>query len=252
MDNTMNFSAMTRLCHNIMKASQAYGNMGKVGIAGVSDTGIDGVSFSESLAKKNAEIQEYKRYIYDKIEALPIHSSNVHDSISVHISDAGFETMMNDSEYEKWVLDTLEKNFMCPDQWSGTSGGKFVIFRFGADRNEFRSDVWRIGFRGGNGYRQFNEKSEDSFWERREKRRKLLKEELEEMQEKKAVARQMAKSQYYAQMAEMTELAELKRGENMTDVSGMPLNYDAIAMQIFSTFKTSIMLESLRGKKFDK
>lgn len=264
MDNTMNFSAMTRFCHNILKTYQTQNN--KTGSA----YGADNASFHDKLVEQSTDgksgksegisdtrsmngilvedmsMEEYKSYIYDRIESLPVDSSNMQDSVSVHISDEGFEAMKNDPEYEKWVLDTLKFNFQNPDPWSGVSGGKFVIFHFGATKEECRTEIWRLGFRSGNGYRQFNEKSEDSFWERRAKRRKQLKEELDKMQEKKAIAKQMAKSQYFA------ELAAVKQTENETGKKiGEPINPDMLAMQIFSSFKTNIILESLRGKKAD-
>ncbi len=264
MDKTMNFSTMTRFCHNILKTYQAQSN--RAGNA----YDADSVSFHDKLTEKSIDeqsgksevisdtrsmngvlvedmsMEEYKRYIYDRIGSLPVDSSNMQDSISVHISDEGFAAMKSDPEYEKWVLDTLKFNFQNPDPWSGVSGGKFIIFHFGATKEDCRTEVWRLGFRGGNGYKQFNEKSEDSFWERRAKRRKLLKEELDKMQEKKAIAKQMAKSQYFA------ELAAMEQTENETgNKIGEPMNPDMLAMQIFSTFKTNILLESLRGKKAD-
>lgn len=265
MNNEMNFSPMTRLCHNIIKTCQAQnnragsiygtgstgvaGNTGNTGSTGFHDTLVEkseGVSDTRNMngvLVEDMSMEEYKQYIYDRIGALPVHPSNMQDSISVHISDAGFEAMKNDPEYEKWVLDSIKANFQYPDPWSGVSGGKFTVFYFGATKEESRSESWRMGFRNGDGNKLFNEKSEDSFWERRARRRKQLKKELEEMQEKKAIAKQMAKSQYFA------ELAAIKPEDGK---ASEPMNYDMLAMQIFSTFKTNIILESLRGKKADK
>lgn len=227
--NTMTFSPMTRLCSNIVNTYKAQGNR------------TDGMSFNDKLEQK--ALEEYKSYIRDKIGALPVHSSNAADSVSVHITDAGFTAMMNDPEYEKWVLDTLKKNFQCPDLWSGVSGSKYMIFRFGENKEEFRAESRRMGFRSGNEYKPFNSKGEESFWERREKRRKQLNEDIEEMQEKMAISRQMAKSRYFAQLGEMKQDAE------GADKAAEPVNCDMLAMQIFSTFKTNIILESLRGNK---
>ncbi|MCM1154296.1 MAG: hypothetical protein NC314_03380 [Roseburia sp.] len=92
----------------------------------------------------------------------------------------------------------------------------------------------------GNGQRIFNEKAKDSFWERRKKRRQEWLELLEELEEKKAVSRRMARSQYFA------ELSAIEPEEGVT--KEVP-NCDALAMQIFSTFKANILLESFQGKK---
>lgn len=229
MANSMTFSSVARFCQNIVKTYEA--QSGRAG----------GSGFSDKMAQKSLE--EYKKYIRDRIGAMPIHPSNMTDSISVHITDAGFTAMMNDSEYEKWVLDTLKKNFQNPDEWSGVSGAKYMVFHFGESKEELRVESWRMGFRSGNEYKPFNSKGEDSFWERRAKRKKQLKKELDEMQEKKAVSKQIAKSRYYA------ELGAIQQDGPGEDKTAEPVNYDMLAMQIFSTFKTNIILESLRGKK---
>ncbi|MCM1038823.1 MAG: hypothetical protein NC434_05815 [Ruminococcus sp.] len=94
----------------------------------------------------------------------------------------------------------------------------------------------------GNEQRIFNEKDKDSFWERRKKRRQEWLELLEELEEKKAVSRRMARSQYFAELSAIAP----EGGEG--SVKEMP-NCDALAMQIFSSFKANILLESFQGKK---
>ncbi|MBD5445609.1 MAG: hypothetical protein HDR29_08695 [Lachnospiraceae bacterium] len=244
MDNSMNFSYMTRFCHNILQSYQTQ-KAGSGKPTGFYDKFIEksqenGVDEIEAAFVKNMTMDEYKSYIYDKIAALPLDSSNMQDSISVHITDAGFEAMKNDPEYEKWVLDTLRSNFRCNDPWSGTCGGKFCVFYFGATKEEYRGESWRMGFRHGNGENAFNKKSEDSFWVRRMKRRKELLEQIKELEEKKAIAKRMARSEYYTQLSEMA----YNDGRTIE-----PENCDRLAMQIFSTFKTNILLETFRGKK---
>lgn len=223
MNNTMNFSYMTRVCHAVLQTCQTQSR----------PTGSAG--FHDQL------MERYKLAIYDKIAALPVHSSNLSDSVSVQITDEGFEAMMKDPEYEQWVLDTLRANFQYPDPWSGISGGKFMIFHFGATREECRTESWRMGFRNGSGQKLFNEKAKDSFWERRKKRRQELMEQLDELEEKKAIAKRMAKSQYNA------EVSAIKQGSN---ISSEPVNCDRLAMQIFSSFKANILLGSfMNGRK---
>lgn len=243
MDNMMNFSYITRFCHSILKTAQVRNNRADV---------VDGATFYDKLAGKeeaaaesaawrqSITMAEYKLYLYDKIAALPVHSSNMADSISVHISDEGFAAMKNDPAYEQWVLDCLKTNFQCPDPWSGTSGGKFMVFHFGATKEESRIESWRLGFRNGNGRRAYNEKSKDSFWERRRKKRQELLAQLEELEEKKALSKRMARSEYFMDLARISSDA----GE-----SSEPLNCDRLAMQIFSSFKANILLQSFQGKK---
>ena len=86
---------------------------------------------------------EYKLYLYEKISALPVHPWNLQDYVAVFISDDGLEAMKNDPEYEAWVLDCLRKNFQACDPWGARCGGKFVIFHFGATKEECRVESWR-------------------------------------------------------------------------------------------------------------
>lgn len=262
----MNFSYMTRLCHNLIKSYQMQGN----GTGGTvfydklmeksKETGADNISAGgtpketmpkETVSKEtvsieaayvqNMSMEEYKQYLYDKIEALPIHESNRQDSISVHITDAGLAAMKNDPEYEKWVLDTLRSNFQCNDSWSGIYGGKFSVFYFGAAKEEYRGESWRLGFQNGKEQKLFHEKSEDSFWERRIKRRKELLAQQKELDEKRAIARRMARSEYFAQLSQIQA-----EGNTSTE----PENYDRLAMQIFSSFKANILLDTSYCKKW--
>lgn len=244
MDNTMNFSYMTRLCHSLIKSYQI---PNAVGSAGFYDTLFQ--KSTEDIANgmpveaafvKNMSMEEYKTYLYDKIAALPIHESNMQDSISVHITDAGLEAMKNDPEYEKWVLDTLKKNFQYPDPWSGVCGGKFSVFYFGATKEESHGESWRLGYRNGNGQSIFNEKAKDSFWELRKKRRKQWLEQIEELEEKKALSKRMARTQYFAKLSAI---------EPDQGIAKELPNCDMLAMQIFSSFKANILLESFQGKK---
>lgn len=241
MPNTMNFTPMTRICHSIIKTCQAQNN--RKTASAFHDKLIEKSMESEVASKTDKaemSMEEYKSYIYDKIAALPMHPSNMQDSISVHISDEGFEAMKNDPEYEKWVLDSLKNNFMSNDPWSGVCGGKFSVFYFGATKEEYRGESWRLGFRNGRGESIFQEKSKDSFWERRKKRREELLAQLEELEDKKAIAKRIAKSEYYAQLA----------AQNPADGKAVqPLDIDLRAMQIFSALKVGVLIDPLSSKK---
>lgn len=243
MDNTMHFSPMMRVCHSMVKTCQAQ-NSRKTAVGfydKLIEKNLENSSMSEN-DKSKMSMEEYKLYIYDKIADLPMHSSNMQDSVSVHISDAGFEAMKDDPEYEKWVLDSLRSNFQFNDVWSGVCGGKFSVFYFGATKEESRGESWRLGFRHGNGERIYEEKSKDSFWERRLKRRKELKAQLEELEDKKAIAKRMAKTEYYALLAK-------QETESVYGGTAQPVNSDMLAMQIFSSLKVSALIEPLGSRK---
>lgn len=183
--------------------------------------------------RKAMSMTEYKMYLYEKISALPVHPWNRQDYVAVHISDKGLEAMKNDPEYEAWVLDCLRRNFQAYDPWGARCGGKFVIFRFGATKEECRVESWRPPCRcEEERERLFRKKARDALWERRRKKRKALLALYDELAEKKALSRRMAVSEYYADLAALPPEAE----------EIPPSDCDARAMQIYASFKANILL----------
>lgn len=178
-------------------------------------------------------LTEYKLYLCEKISALPVNPWNMQDHVAVFISDEGLEAMKNDAEYEAWVLDCLRRNFQACSHWGHGCGGKFVIFRFGATREECRIESWRPPCRcEEERERLFRKKAQDALWERRRKKRKALLALYDELAEKKALSRRMAVSEYYAELAALPPEVE----------EPSPWDCDARAMQIYSSFKANILL----------
>ena len=79
----------TRFADSVREKSEASGS-----IVGNSKIG--------SVSAKDMTMVEYKQYIYNKISQIPMHPTRAGESISVTISEAGFEAMKNDPEYEAW------------------------------------------------------------------------------------------------------------------------------------------------------
>lgn len=148
-------------------------------------------SQAEILAVRTREemtLEEYKKYIYDKIASIPMHPSQSKNSVSVYITDAGFEAMKNDPEYEAWVLDTLRRDFSCNDPWGAMGSGKYVFHTFGATREEYRGHSFAK--EDPNAARR--RKKEESFWEKRRLRqKKRQKEYYEELMKKRALIRRI-------------------------------------------------------------
>ena len=130
-------------------------------------------------------MEEYKQYIYDEISGMYVHPSQSCNTVSIHITDAGFEAMKNDPEYEKWVLDTIRGNFSFYNAWGPLYGGTYSVEYFGAAKEDYRGYSWSKNAQ--NSRKAYKSRSEDSFWERRRKRKKQLKKEYEEWLDKKAL-----------------------------------------------------------------
>lgn len=153
--------------------------------------------FLDTLAKKQngkMSMDEYKEYIYDKISKIPIHSSQSGWQWSIQITDQGFEAMKQNPEYEAEVLEAIRANFSFNDRFHSQN---YSVLRFGASKEE----SYGQSFGGGNPAME----KEESFWERRAKRRKKLQEQYDEMLDQKAAAKQLTLKEFYAALAEGRE-----------------------------------------------
>ncbi|MCH5251689.1 MAG: hypothetical protein J1F22_01835 [Lachnospiraceae bacterium] len=186
MNNAIYVDYMTRTYQNFLKSYEARTEVDEdnsfVGAVNrqlesrnARTNGVSTVAFPVVISPKDMTLEQYKQYIHDKISQIPLHPSQMQNSISIHISDEGFEAMKNDPEYEKWVLDTLKANFSFHDPWANMCGGSYSIHYFGATKEEYHGHGWYKGYQNGKGESLFDKKAEDSFWERRARRKKLLK-----------------------------------------------------------------------------
>lgn len=154
------------------------------------DEKTEGVEGTGAFSPENMTLEEYKQYIHMKISQIPMHPSQILRSVAIHITDEGFRAMQKDPEYEKWVMDTLKKDFGFYDPWANYCGGSFAVHHFGATKEEYHGEGWYTGFQGGKGSTLFDKESEESFWEKRAKRhKKYLKEQQEAYTQKQIMKR---------------------------------------------------------------
>jgi len=175
MNNTINLNYLTRLAESLQP-----GSMVQQPAARSSDflsmaaqlKAEAAVSASTVSQTADMDLETYKQAVWEKISQLPMSASSQMQSISVQITDEGFEAMKSDPEYEAWVLDTLRKNFIFENPWTPVCGGGYAVHHFGATKGEYHGESWYPGYMGGQGASLFAEKSKDSFWERRMERHK--------------------------------------------------------------------------------
>lgn len=70
-------------------------------------------------------IEAYQQTIREKISQMPLSATRQMESISIQISDAAFERMKNDPDYEAWVLNDLQEAFSQTNPWVATCGGGY-------------------------------------------------------------------------------------------------------------------------------
>lgn len=183
----------TRFADSVREKSEASGS-----IVGNSKIG--------SVSAKDMTMVEYKQYIYNKISQIPMHPTRAGESISVTISEAGFEAMKNDPEYEAWVLNDLQVGWSQPDKWSGICGGAFSTIYYGASKEDvmLRCGVLVItmGMVG-----RFLMISQKQFWERRIENKKRIENQVKKQQEKKRIQKKQAERTAYEEYAQNKRLS---------------------------------------------
>lgn len=175
----------TRFADSVREKSEGSGR-----IADSSKTG--------SVSAKDMTMEEYKQYIYNKISQIPMHPTRASESISITISEAGFEAMKNDPEYEAWVLNDLQVGWSQADSWSGICGGAFSTIYYGASKEECHAEKWSAGYNNGNGSKIFDDKSQNSFWKRRIENKKRIENQVKKQQEIERIQKNQAERTAYA------------------------------------------------------
>lgn len=195
MGNTINVNYMTKTYSNFLKNYEAKGGgqakttsfSDKVAEKSMETTNVSETGKTGAVSTKDMTMEEYKQYIHDKISQIPMHPTRMSESISINISEAGFEAMKNDPEYEEWVLNDLRTGWAQPDRWAGVCGGAYSTIYYGATKEECHAEMWSAGYQNGSGKSLFDSKAKDSFWERRVERKKQMEAQIEEQQEKKRI-----------------------------------------------------------------
>lgn len=223
----VNFNGTTTSCHHDTERCEEKSSFSSV-MEEKAASKKKAAHLAESY-KQNMTMEEYKQYVNDKIRRLPRHPSNMQDIVSVQISDAGWEAMKHDPEYESWVFDMIKSNLDCTDPWSGVYGGKYVIFCIGATKEECRSDSFRME-------RPGRDNKEDDFWERRKKRRKKLLKEYEELLRRRAAARRKWQEQY--------DRAAATARSTGSDIRQSPEYPGQMPPYALSAYKTSLLFDN--------
>lgn len=133
---------------------------------------------ADNVSRENMTMEEYKDFINGLMNSIPFDATRIYDREIVSISDAGWEQMKNDPDYEAWVLGYTVENRSVRNPffgWSGASGSVYVE-KFGASIEEhLGQDIGKSG----PGSSFDNVKNEKSWWEKRH-------EEVEELMEEQA------------------------------------------------------------------
>ncbi|MBR1553244.1 MAG: hypothetical protein IJ631_04445 [Schwartzia sp.] len=149
---------------------------------------------AETKSTADMTMDEYKAYLSEKLAAIPWHPNRYNDEESITITDAGWERLKNDPEYEKWLLDhiTTDRSFYSP--LLGT-GGTYCTRTIGATKEEYQGWSWSKQYGFGSAAKSrsvFEEKSKDSQMKIRAKKKKLQAEAEEKYYAEKRMLEKMS------------------------------------------------------------
>ena len=145
-------------------------------------TRVETVSVTVTKTSAEMTMTEYQEYLTAKLDAIPWHPNRFNDEESITITDAGWERLKNDPEYEKKLLDdiAIDRSYYSP--LLGT-GGTYCTRKIGATVEEYEGWSWSKQYGFGSAEKSssmFEEKSRNCFWSNRRKRMKELYKESEE------------------------------------------------------------------------
>lgn len=163
-----------RMASAILEAARRSGKQAQTPQTGGAESSADVRNWELQPPERSAieamTMDEYKEYIRERILSLPMHSSHMQDTISVIISEEGFEAMKKDADYEAWVLNDLRTAWTWDNPWARYMGGAYSIIHYGAAKEECHAEMWNAGFRHGNGKGMLENMSGDD--DRDDKKRK--------------------------------------------------------------------------------
>ena len=124
MNNTIHLSYLTRLSEHFLETGTVRQPVSQGG---------DFLSMAAQLRasesnptptpseKADMSMEAYRQTIREKISQMPLSTTRQMESISIQISDAAFERMKNDPDYEAWVLNDLREAFSQSNPWVATT-----------------------------------------------------------------------------------------------------------------------------------
>ena len=117
--------------------------------------------------KADMSMEAYQQMIREKISQMSLSFTRQMEAISIQISDAAFERMKSDPDYEAWVLKDLREAFSQSNPWVAATGGGYSVFYIGETKEQCHAEGWYPGYMGNQGAAIFEDKAKGSFWEQR-------------------------------------------------------------------------------------
>lgn len=182
------------------------------------------VEVSETQAADSPRtIDDVKREFYEYLDSLPISSGLSRTPVSVNITEAAFEKMLANPEYEQKMKDLCKRD-LCDPAWSKLPPTGIAITIDADCEEEYLATSWNSP----DGHKNVDE---DGFWTRRAKKRKAARE-----MEEKAAQERSEMLQFLQERADARK--RLSRGDVAADYEVRGI---AAYMSRFESTRTEIL-----------
>lgn len=141
----------------------------------------------ENVSREDMTMEEYKSFIHGLLNSIPFDSTRIFDREIISISDAGWEQMKNNRDYEAWVLGYTVENRSVRNPFFGWPGASanLCVEKFGASIEEH---IGQSVSTSPSGSKPANKKNEKSWWEKRHARmEELIAEQVEKSMAQRAL-----------------------------------------------------------------
>lgn len=184
-------------------------------------------AFPLSKTTEEMTMAEYKSYIADLIDSIPVDPTHAKDDMCINISEEGWETMKDDPEYESWVIGHIKANLTFHNPWASFPGfnGNYFVDNFGSCIEEHHG----VGMGKSNpaGKSMFDQGSKDSFWVRRAKKQEeyeeLEKQYVEKREQNRALMEKAYAEKILARVAAAQYDDSMSRDQNDWMMSGISI-----------------------------
>ncbi len=200
---------------------------------------------AENISREDMTMEEYKNFINGLLSSIPFDATRVYDKEIISISDAGWEQMKNDPDYEAWVLGYTAENRSVRNPffgWPGASGCIYVE-KFGASIGEH---IGQSVGTSGPGSSSNNVKNEKSWWEKRHEKMEELMEEQAEKAMKKAQAQRKMEQELYliSRLASQQRLQSFLSNSTQESMDMMSLQSAGMSALAAMAYENNISLFS--------
>lgn len=193
---------------------------------------------AENVCRDDMTMDEYKKFITGLMDSIPYDSSQKNDVNVWSITEAGWEQMKNDPDYEAWILGYTAEDRAVNIPFASMPGysSAFHTEHFGASLDEHLGQ----GVPMNNSVSKKSSSDEESWWDKRQKKMKDIAKQQEEIAHKKAVARKKEQEEWIKAQTESRNRIQNYLNERVTEAQSENGNIPTDIVAAMQSYESTI------------